>query len=315
MKELFLVPLLMLLLIPVSVQGQVLTCNVRNPSCLPGETDVFHTSDLTNAHAELNNQSTYSYKICCGGVPGLGTDCSGGSGNFVTVVRLDEQTDATAERGDYSNYGYQACLSVSSGNIYCEYDDSGACSTSGYSCVAELSDDTNAHMAECGAAETTICCSTSPPPPPEPGEIYPLVNFTESRIFIVLGESYHARVDVTNNNESSGKVNLSLSGSYPESLMRFLESSAVANTSSDWNNVTVQLRPHERKSVYMEIMSTDPGMDYEINVTGISEHAETGMDSMSVTIGFPAAFPALEIWSILAILGISLLIYWKRPNF
>ena len=140
-----------LFVIPFSVQAQ-LSCSVKS-SC-SGEVEVFHMASTSDAHAEMPGQTAYSYRVCCGGVSGLGTSCSG---NYDTVLKLSSATNAHVQISSYSDYPNSVCLSVSAGAIDCTYASS--CG-SGYACLATISSDTNAHVADCGAGGygTKVCC-------------------------------------------------------------------------------------------------------------------------------------------------------------
>ncbi|MBU3941764.1 MAG: hypothetical protein KKF74_02525, partial [Nanoarchaeota archaeon] len=129
-----------------------LSCNVIT-SC--SYTDIFHISNETNAHAELNNNSNYNYKICCNDTAGLniGTGCSG---EYFTLLHLSNQTNAHAELNNESNYNFNVCISSSDGLLNCSYESS----CSGYdTCIASVSNSTNAHVGNCTDYSTKICCN------------------------------------------------------------------------------------------------------------------------------------------------------------
>jgi hypothetical protein len=70
-------------------------------------------SGSTNAHAELPSQSTAVYNnnvVCCTGVTGLGSSCSG---NYETFAKLSgtTSTNSHVELATQSNYTQKACLS------------------------------------------------------------------------------------------------------------------------------------------------------------------------------------------------------------
>ena len=72
-------------------------------------------SGSDNAHAELASQSTAAYAsnvVCCNGVSGMTTTCSG---TFGTVAKLSAVTNAHVELGTQTNYANSACLQVPSG--------------------------------------------------------------------------------------------------------------------------------------------------------------------------------------------------------
>jgi len=139
---------------------QMLGCIISNNSCDAGYSDIFHMSDISNAHAELANQSDYSYKVCCKEVSGnaLDNNCSGT--NNKTILHLSDVTNAHAEIATQSDYSYNVCLNNAVGfySISCNY----LSDCLGYdTCVASISGDTNAHVGDCftDPYSTKVCCS------------------------------------------------------------------------------------------------------------------------------------------------------------
>jgi len=131
-----------------------LTCSVKDTDCNTGagEVEVFRMSSTSNAHARTPGVSSYGYRVCCGGVTGLGTSCSG---TYDTVLTLSAADNAHAASD--ASYATNACLSVGTGTVDCTYGDS--CGTD-YTCLATISGSTNAHVADCGAGgyTTKVCC-------------------------------------------------------------------------------------------------------------------------------------------------------------
>lgn len=132
-------------------------CSVK-PSCDAGEVAVFRMSSTANAHAGTPIGSAYANVVCCGGVDGLGSNCSG---QFKSVLTLSAPDNAhVASDGSYPT---EACLSAGVGNaVGCTY---GASCGAGYACLATISGTTNAHVADCDGVDdyaTKVCCG--PPP-------------------------------------------------------------------------------------------------------------------------------------------------------
>ena len=131
-----------------------LSCSVA-PVC--SGTTVFKISDLSNAHAELASESNYPNLVCCQSSSYvLGTSCASG----YTLLKLSDITNAHVEENIYSNYLNDACLSSGTGTLSCAYV-SGDCFSAGYdACVATISSDTNAHVADCVTDPYVIriCC-------------------------------------------------------------------------------------------------------------------------------------------------------------
>jgi len=137
-----------------------LTCSVKDTDCNTGagEVEVFRMSFDSNAHAGTPGGSTYGYKVCCGGVTGLGTSCSG---TYDTVLTLSATDNAHVASDASYPTGVPVCLSAPTGTVNCTYGTS--CGT-GYACLATISGTTNAHVADCDGTDdyaTKVCCEAS----------------------------------------------------------------------------------------------------------------------------------------------------------
>ncbi|RLJ07112.1 MAG: hypothetical protein DRP13_04315, partial [Candidatus Aenigmatarchaeota archaeon] len=154
MRKLVLFGFLVIFLNNIMSVNAELSCNVVNGNCPSGYVTVFRMSDFVNAHAELPSQNTYPYSVCCTGVNGLGTGCSG---IYDVVATLSDPTNAHIAYAGY--YPYDVCLSVSSGQIDCKFGTEAECS--GYTILASASDAYNAHVAEPSYYPTKICCSVA----------------------------------------------------------------------------------------------------------------------------------------------------------
>ena len=140
-------------ILAIPVVHAALTCTVGT-SC--AGTTVFKMQATTNAHAELNSQSNYTQLVCCSGVAGLGTSCSG---VFATVAKLSGTTNAHVELGTQSNYANSSCLSISSGTVSVGYQTTNC--TGFDTTVASMSGaTTNAHVGD-GSAYTNKICATA----------------------------------------------------------------------------------------------------------------------------------------------------------
>ncbi len=129
-----------------------LSCDVVT-NC--NNTDIFHISNETNAHAELNNNSNYAYEICCNDTAGLNVS-NNCLGYYKTLLHLSNQTNAHAELNNKSNYNkFNVCISSSDGLLNCSYESS----CDGYdTCIASVSSSTNAHVGNCTDYSIKICC-------------------------------------------------------------------------------------------------------------------------------------------------------------
>jgi len=143
--------------------ANILDCDVK-ASCDVGEVAVLRMSSTSNAHAGTSNGSSYGNVVCCGGVAGLGTSCSG---VYDTVLTLSATDNAhVASDGSYPT---EVCLSVGAGDAPdCIY---GASCGTDYACLATISGSTNAHVADCdgsGDYATKVCCHVEATPTPTP---------------------------------------------------------------------------------------------------------------------------------------------------
>ncbi|MGA2286576.1 MAG: hypothetical protein ABSG55_09945 [Dehalococcoidia bacterium] len=131
-----------------------LTCSVK-PSCGTGEVGIFRMSSTSNAHAGTIGGSAYGNVVCCSGAAGLGTSCSG---THATVLYLSSTDNAHVGT---SGYPTQVCLSTTDPTVVCS--EGGSC---GYSqtCLATISDNSNAHVADCssGGYSIKVCCYAGP---------------------------------------------------------------------------------------------------------------------------------------------------------
>ncbi len=145
-----------------------------------------------------------------------------------------------------------------------------------------------------------------------PNYNHPMLKLYDHQIYISLGESYHSRIDLRNPKSTTDQINISLSGTYPSDLAYFLESGAISWISPDKRNISIQLDGYERKTVYLNIDSTDAAA-YTIDISAYSNaHGTTDTDTVGITIGFPASFPGIEgLWIALAIASAAA-IYWRK---
>jgi hypothetical protein len=118
---------------------------------MAAEVKVLGLTGLQNAHVSDPIYDS-DYSICCSGIENLGTDSSG-----TTFLRYSSSTNAHTEYNSYSNYPLEAKIS-SSALLSCTYQPS---CEEGYTCLASISADTNAHIAACSSADygLKICCN------------------------------------------------------------------------------------------------------------------------------------------------------------
>jgi hypothetical protein len=141
-----------------------LSCSITTAVGCTG-TVVLRMSSTSNATAELPTLSGASYVsnvICCTGVSGFSTSCSG---LYSTVLKLSSSTNAHVEQNDQSNYSTSTCISVSVGSTTIAYQSSNC---TGYdTTLGSISGTTNAHVGDASAYTTKICGTATDVAPPQ----------------------------------------------------------------------------------------------------------------------------------------------------
>ena len=136
-----------------------LSCSVTTAAACTG-TVIYRMSGATNAHAELPSQATAAYNsnvVCCSGVTGLGTACTG---TFATALKLSGVTNAHVEQNSQVNYANSACMSVpSGGTVSVGYQ---ATNCTGFdTTLGSMSAVTNAHVGNSAAYSAIQICGTA----------------------------------------------------------------------------------------------------------------------------------------------------------
>lgn len=222
------------LVMPVLVNAS-LSCDVTT-NC--GYTDLFHMSNITNAHAELNNNSDYSYIVCCRDTENveLGTGCSEFS---ATLLHLSDETNAHVELVNESQYSFDICLNGINSRILYTYADNCV----GYqTCVVSLPTDitktsTNLQVSDCvtNPYTTKLCALIQDaippwvyfsPPTPENG-----TNTTKTSINISIQIKNASDLDTFKWNWD--KVNYTI---YNGSLVLMLNFDNVSALGESYNN-------------------------------------------------------------------------------
>lgn len=249
---------------------------------------------------------TYNTQILPGGIGVWCTEERGvfvGRSNGVPILRIDSLTDAHAQRTNFLNYPYNMNLSTNNFRvvIFCDYKSSCPLSDT---CVISMESDTNAHVGDCSEYPIKLCCNAT---------LFIITpRFLERKVFISMGETYHAALEVSNPNPFRDNITLRLQGTYPAGLAKFL-ASATGTVSPDGREMNISLLARERKILYVEMISTGIS-DYTLGVLAFlpEDPSLNVTDQIDVTIGFQAAFPGMEGASILAVLLISGIIFWKK---
>lgn len=127
-------------------------------SCLSGGGSIiFDVSDTSNAHASVSNDLNYNNVACFEGSSVI----SIGSGN--QIIKLSDTSNAHV-----GTFGSPYTTIISSPDLACTYESIGDGCNTGYSCVASISDTTNAHVSDCvnNPYSTLLCCTYVPIPGP-----------------------------------------------------------------------------------------------------------------------------------------------------
>jgi len=132
-----------------------LFCSVKS-SCSLGEKLIFKMFSLTNGHAELWDQTRFSYYVCCSSNDETFSNTC--ENNFVDIaLRLFYETNSHVAQKNYESYTNRVCLSSANNNVECMYADNSC--PSGYTCLASMFAERDAHVGDCNSAFTRkVCC-------------------------------------------------------------------------------------------------------------------------------------------------------------
>jgi len=113
----------------------------------------------------LYNQTYDSYYVCCKSTSDETFSNTCDINNFAVALRLFYPTNshvATAEKG-FPSYQYRVCLSSTKNKVECKYENATQCS-SGYTCLASMSAEKNAHVGSCTTFPfpLKVCCRLVP---------------------------------------------------------------------------------------------------------------------------------------------------------
>lgn len=138
-----------------NVNAGTLSCSVTT-SC--AGTVVFRMQNTSNSHAELSGQSNYTQLVCCSGVAGLSTACSG---TYATTTKLSSTSNAHVEIGTQTNYANPACLSVPSGGAVSVGYQASNCTGFDTTLASMSEPTTNAHVGTSTVYTNKICASAT----------------------------------------------------------------------------------------------------------------------------------------------------------
>jgi hypothetical protein len=131
---------------------------IYNSTCGGSYVDFLHISNLTDAHAELPNQSNYTNRLCCKSpVANISTFCGD---KYLVMFHLSNETNAHVELNNNSQYSINVCMELNSTSYVLNWSYRANCSGYG-ECLASVSNDTNAHIGDCDseAAYSTRLCT------------------------------------------------------------------------------------------------------------------------------------------------------------
>lgn len=133
-----------------------LNCSVVASSTCTTGVVLLRMSSSTNAHAELATGTTPGYAnnvVCCTGVVGMGTSCSGAT---AIILRLASTTNSHVQESGQAGYTNNACISApAGGTVTLAYQ---ATNCIGYdTTLASMASTSNSHIGNASAYTTKIC--------------------------------------------------------------------------------------------------------------------------------------------------------------
>ena len=141
-----------------------MNCDIK-PICQTSEVSPFQLYNPTNSH--VSTDGSYVNKVCCTSAQfNLRTTCSD---PFIRILGVSDDvagstagtfTNAHIEQGNLTNYPNSVCLSANnagpSTKFECVYSKDEC--PYGYTCLASISNESNAHAALCNYYDINVCC-------------------------------------------------------------------------------------------------------------------------------------------------------------
>ncbi|MBU4245570.1 MAG: hypothetical protein KKE71_00860 [Nanoarchaeota archaeon] len=262
--------------------------STTNPDCPGPQILLFKGISDANSHAGVNTSdiSEYPWKVCCkltgGGnlrvmnysYANRGSCTSPTMGGVISISRNDNAH--VADYGQGLNYQNNLCLSSTSGNISCVYQNGGGstCTGSGYKCIASITDDINAHVGKCGRHDRKICCKFSQ------GYLPPLAGDLDMGV----GETGMFVFNITNTLSDSDIYTIDLSGS--PSKIGYWSWFNGHRYDDEKNNMSVTLKPGETAAFAVLVFGGEVGSGtISVNIKSAST-GETRQLTKSVVIRF-----------------------------
>lgn len=136
--------------------------------------------------------------------------------------------------------------------------------------------------------------------------VYSLANFKTHNVHLSLGQSYDLALQVRNLQTEFDNITIDLSG---YGLACFLNT--TNGNKKDCYQMEVPLNPFEEKTVFVRIMASEVSETAQaLGMTATSSiNNAINTDMVSITIGYPAEFPGLSEWAVIALILISFLVY------
>jgi hypothetical protein len=141
-----------------------------------------------------------------------------------------------------------------------------------------------------------------------------LTDFSASSVHVQMGKSIMVKAYVANPNATFANVTLWLGGNYPAGLAKFSQDEGIYFT-ADLRNAILGLNPKEEKVLSLVISSATPqagGYIITLDANTTADPLLKDRETMSVFTDFEPSFPGLESWSLLLILALSGIAYWKK---
>ncbi len=130
---------------------------------------------------------------------------------------------------------------------------------------------------------------------------HPLANLVTHDMFLSLGSTADAKIQVRNLQKETDTITLALEG-YE---FAWFEHSDASRTSS------VTVAPGKTETVTMKVISGEPGT-YSLTLNSVSEKfGTTDSDEMKVVTNYPPSFPGIEGWAIILLITTAGLFYFS----
>ena len=143
---------------------------------------------------------------------------------------------------------------------------------------------------------------------------HPLANFVTHEVFVTLGSSFLAEVQVRNLKEEQVDVTLTISGYEPSGFLEAGTGDYVI-TEAGKKLTVLGLNPYEERSYQVQVLSAEPeGYVPYLDLVAVNSLSGgdyvTDSDRLAITTGFPASFSGLNEWAVALLIGLSVASYF-----